>query len=139
MQCPKCQSENTQRLQVIYDAGTHQISTSSTSFIAGSGTDFGGGGTASTSTTGTSQSNMASKAAPPSKKLIQIGGWMIAIGVFTQTTNNYKLIGLGLIVGGVYLIQQARKYNATEWVALRNRWENSWMCNKCGNMYSLPA
>jgi hypothetical protein len=139
MQCPKCQSENTQRLQVIYDAGTHQISTTSTSFMAGAGTAGGAGGTASTSTSGTSQTHQAAKAAPPPKQSMQLGGWMIAIGVFAQMTDNYKLIGLGLLIGGVFLIGRARKYNATEWVALRNRWENSWMCNKCGNMYTLSA
>ena len=55
---------------------------------------------------------LAAKAAPPSKKSLQWGVWMIVIGLFTQTTNNYKLIGLGLIVGGVYVIGQARTYNA---------------------------
>ena len=48
MQCPKCQSDNTQRLQVVYGGGTQNISTSSSSVIVGGvGSGMGGGTIAS--------------------------------------------------------------------------------------------
>lgn len=72
MQCTQCNSDNVQRLAVIYEGGTQKINTRSRT--VGSGVGFGSGGlglglgSASTTTTGQSQSVLAKKAAPPQKK-----------------------------------------------------------------------
>ncbi len=71
MQCTECNSDNVQRLSVIYESGTQQINTTSNSIgsSVGVGRGFGlGVGSATTKTKGTSQSYLAGKAAPPKKK-----------------------------------------------------------------------
>lgn len=69
MQCPKCSSDNTQRLEVIYESGTQQIRIVSNT-VGGGGAYGGGpfGGGAVTSTSGTQQTASAQKASPPGKK-----------------------------------------------------------------------
>ena len=67
MKCTNCTSENTQRLEVLYKIGTQNIATTSNSAGAGIGGGFGFGGVR-TSTSGKSQSLLASEAAPPEKQ-----------------------------------------------------------------------
>jgi len=68
MKCPKCESENTQRLEVAFHSGTQNISTTSNSAGVGIGSGgrvgFGGG---VTKTSGQSQSILAQQASPPAK------------------------------------------------------------------------
>jgi hypothetical protein len=68
MKCPKCESENTQRLEVAFHSGTQNISTTSNTAGVGIGSGgrigFGGG---VTTTSGQSQSVLASACSPPAK------------------------------------------------------------------------
>jgi len=82
MNCISCNSENTQRLEVIYEGGTQHINTKSnttgTSLLNPIGGFFG----AKTTTKGTSMSSAAQKAAPPAKKSPKWSISMIIIGFF---------------------------------------------------------
>ena len=64
MQCPKCGSENCQRLEVMYELGTQDINTVSRSAAIGSVAGRGAAGIGSTTTEGQSQTRMAEKASP---------------------------------------------------------------------------
>lgn len=68
MKCEKCGSDNTQKLEAVYQAGTQQIHTSG--YVQGAG---------SISTTGTSQSYLAQMAAPPTKK--PVIGMLVGIAI----------------------------------------------------------
>lgn len=136
MNCPKCGSDNCQRLEVVYDGGTQQINT--TSRTAGGGIARGGvgGGAAHTTTSGTSQSTLASKAAPPMKK--GIGGFivMIVIGIFMLYGGwVLKLLGIGLIGYAIYLLKNTLDYNKNEFPEKYNFWKSQWMCHKCGDFF----
>jgi len=136
MQCSKCNSENTQRLEVIYEGGTQNISTTSHSAGAGIGGTFGIGGVR-TSTSGTSQSTLAAKASPPVKKRIfeSILTAVMGFFVFIGSGLGMKIFGFLLIGAGVYLTYVAIQFNAQKWPGLYQYWKESWLCNKCGHIF----
>jgi len=138
MQCPKCGSDNTQRLEVIFDGGTQSIKTKSNTTGAGFGGAFGVGG-AVTSTSGTSQSTLAQKAAPPAKKSLKwpIFGILSGLGSFTYGGFGI-LLGLILIGVSIHFGLKVKRFNSTEWPGLYQHWSESWMCHKCGNIYHQP-
>lgn len=132
MQCPKCNSDNTQRLSVIYQSGTQHISTTSRTYGGGGGSGFGVGG-ASTTTSGTSQSYLASKAAPPKKKPLALAIGIIVVGFLAFYVQ--FLLALLILAAGGFLAYKAFRYNKEVYPGLRQEWQRSWHCNKCGTIY----
>jgi hypothetical protein len=137
MNCINCNSENTQRLEVIYEGGTQHINTKSntagTSLLNPIGGFFG----AKTTTKGTSMSSAAQKAAPPAKKSLKWSISMIIIGFFCfQGSMGVITIGLLLIAGGGYLGFTSFKYNSEVYPPIYDVWLNSWMCQKCGTIFT---
>lgn len=136
MHCPGCKSDQTQRLQVIYEGGTQDIDTTSSS--VGIGVAGGAGlGSATTRTRGQSQSLLAQRVSPPQKKpfkgavITAIAGAVgLLIGGGTMT-----FIGFALIAIGIFLGYQASQYNNTEWPPLHQNWLENWYCNKCGTVF----
>jgi hypothetical protein len=138
MQCPKCHSENTQRLEVVYQSGTHNISTNSET-VGASYSGRIGAGAAHTETSGTSQSMLAGKASPPPKQTMGFAIVMVIVGVLClQGGVMWKLIGLLVGGGGIYFIHLARQFNSQVWPELYQTWLESWMCHKCGTIYHQP-
>lgn len=134
MNCPQCKSDNVQKLSVIYDAGTHKINTTSSTFGSGVGNRGGFGiGTATTRTQGTSQTKAAEKAAPPKKKNYMWAAIIIAVGLFLSIESIAFI--LVLPIGG-YLAYRAYTYNSVNYPPLFSAWEKQWMCNKCGEIYT---
>lgn len=144
MKCPKCESENTQRLEVAFQGGTQNISTTSNSAGVGIGSGgrigFGGG---VTKTSGQSQSILAQQASPPAKQSYK---WpVISILFFSGLVNILaeSFIGknggavAGLAVMGIsgYLIYSRFQFNSKEWPKLYQHWSESWLCHKCGGIY----
>lgn len=135
MHCTQCNSENTQRLSVIYQSGTQHISTTSRTYGGGGGSGFGVGA-ATTSTSGTAQSYLATKAAPPPKKSYKWIPLLVFIAVVIMVyTGNILLFG---IIAGIaaFLFYKAFRYNKDVYPGLRAIWLKSWHCNKCGTIYS---
>ena len=138
MQCPKCSSDNTQRLEVVYESGTQQIRTMSNT-VGGGGAYGGGpfGGAAVTSTSGTQQTASAQKAAPPTKKSY-IGPVLLSVISFPVLFNpsvEYFVFAAACTALAVWLWRRASDYNTNVWPGLKKLWLESWMCNKCGNIY----
>lgn len=136
MQCPKCESEHIQRLEVIYESGTHDINTESVGMVGGGGFDgvtgaLLGGAVTTNKTTGTQQSILAKKVAPPpQKKLSGFLIWVAILGVIAYFIPT-------IIVFMVW--KKNQKWNKTEWPILYNHWLQSWYCNKCGNVWEHAA
>ena len=138
MQCPKCSSDNTQRLEVIFESGTQQIRTVSNT-VGGGGAYGGGpfGGGAVTSTSGTQQTASAQKASPPTKKSY-VGPILLAIvsvPVVFNPSLEYFLFAAPAMGLAYWLWRRASDYNTNVWPGLKKIWSESWMCNKCGNIY----
>jgi hypothetical protein len=136
MQCSKCGSDHTQRLQVAYDGGTQDIS--ATSHTAGVGSISGslGLGGSVTKTSGVSRSVLAQKAAPPEKRKLMAVLVVTFIGFLClQGTIGVMLFGLALMAFGGYGLYNSIKFNSKHWPGLYQRWLESWMCHKCGHTY----
>ena len=136
MQCPKCKSKNTQRLEVIYEHGTSDINTTSNTVGVGYGGRLGAGG-AVTKTSGTSQSIIAQKASPPEIRSYSAVIWCSIIGLILlfNAEGFWQLVGLGFVVLAIYMGKANFEYNKSEFPKLFEEWEKSWYCNKCGNIY----
>jgi hypothetical protein len=135
MECPKCKSDNTQRLEVIYENGTQDINTTSRTVGGGYGGGVGAGG-ATTRTTGQAQSKQAQKAAPPKQASfgLSVGLVIVSIFLFVFGVWYIALIGFGLaFVFG----KKPYEYNKNVHPAKYREWQNKWMCHKCGEIYTM--
>lgn len=141
MQCEKCNSENTQRLQIAFEGGTQDISAKS--HTAGIGSISGALGLSGsiTKTNGVSQSVLAKRVAPPMKRslkgvlVILIAGFFILGASKGIGATLFALLALG--VGG-YLGFTAIQFNSKEWPSQYQYWLESWVCHKCGHIYHQP-
>jgi hypothetical protein len=128
MQCSKCNSENTQRLEVVYQGGTQNISsTSNLDRMTGS-------------TRGTSQSVLAGNVSPPEKQKTFWSFVMLVVGYFCLRFDFSLMTGFGILLIGVggYFAYTARQFNFKKWPGLYQYWRESWLCHKCGNIYHQP-
>ncbi len=135
MNCPSCQSENTQRLQTAYEYGTQDISTQSTTGGIGLGRGGIGIGAAKTKTKGQSQSITAQKAAPPAKKPYKWPLIILAFGLFAMGQKDGIPFGLLISVTAGWFIYSRFTHNSQVWPGLYAEWEKGWMCHKCGNIF----
>ena len=144
MICENCNSEHTQKLSIIYENGTSNISANSKT----TGVGFGGGGfgigTASTNTSGTSQSILAQKVSPPEKNSYLLAGVITLVGViFLFNVNRFSindiicgLIGIFLVGFGFKMFKVNYRYNSNTFPKKYLEWTKTWHCNKCGHIYS---
>jgi len=143
LNCPSCASDNTQRLSVIYEHGMSDVNTSSNTAGLGIGRGGLGVGLAKTKTKGTSQTAMSQKASPPPKKpfLKPLGLIFVAYLVLIIFAGNSKifggLVGLLWLGGSTAWIAFAIKYNTKEWPQLKSTWDDSFLCNRCNQMFHV--
>lgn len=104
MKCPDCGSDNCQRLEVVYQSGTFNIRAQSSG--AGVGLSHGGigGGVGTSETYGTSQTQLAAKAAPPEKMSYKFLFMLFIVGWVVVTVNSldhwgWSLVGIGAMLG----------------------------------------
>lgn len=143
MICKNCNSENTQKLSLIYENGTNNISTESKTIGAGLGTGFVIGG-ASTKTSGTSQSILAEKVSPPKKNSYFLASFIIILGLIFLTNVHefnikdsiFGLIAIFLLGFGINVFKVNYRYNSKTFPKKYLEWTKFWHCNKCGNIYS---
>lgn len=136
MQCEKCSSENTQRLQVAFEGGTQDINARSHTASVGSLSGALGLSGAITKTTGTSQSMLAQKASPPQKRSLKGSAIAIIIGLFCLSGSGGTVaIGLLLMAAGGYFGYTAMQFNNNQWPGMYQIWLESWICHKCGHIY----
>lgn len=145
MQCPTCNSYEVQRLQVVYEAGTSDIRT--TSHTSGVGYSYGGGfgaGSARTDTIGTQKTRSAQRAAPPEKRSYRLIPFMLAVSfyifwAYNRTDNhasyNWLYFGIVLFVLAIWWGISNIIYNSKQWPVKYERWKRKWFCNKCGEIY----
>lgn len=148
MQCPACKSDQTQRLEVIYEGGTQDVS--ATSYTAGAGilgassAKLGLGG-AVTATSGQSQSKLAQRVAPPMKKSLKWPVILAAIGLLllmsalsskgTGDTAGAVPVALVFAAPGAFWLYFVINFNIKKWPSLYREWSLNWYCNKCGSVF----
>lgn len=157
LNCPKCKSENTQKITAIVDSGTTHSRGKTTSVGVGSV----GGRMAVGSSTGTTNTThktaLAQKFPTPSKRpegyIVKFVFGTLLVGslgyfLLTSITNTHGglfSIILGLIAYGVtgkFLLQflknksDANKaYNETVYPQEQRAWDNGFYCHRCENVF----
>lgn len=165
MRCSACDSENVRRLSVVWEEGTFtQHSTAKTTVKARSNF-FGGGqmGTTSGTQSGTTRttthgmSELAKRAARPSAAtplrdaagmLVVGAGVIFVVGVIVAVATSdpvaftlMAVLGVLLVTRVVQLTGRGLAFNRNDLPGLSSRWERSWWCSKCGEIFEgdLPA
>jgi hypothetical protein len=153
MKCIHCESENIQKLSVIYANGTSKTTGQIRSIHTGGGLGFGsggigafaGGGNSNSTVDTTSTTDLARKCAPPAKFEYKSSVIMIIVSAILfyglETFNEFGIGGivllsaLGLLGFAVFKIIKGKKYNDGEYLVLREAWSKKWHCNKCGEIF----
>ena len=145
--CPKCNSDNTQRCEMAWRAGT------STSSFRGLGLDLGGdvgafGGVKQTSTL------LASNVGPPSKERENaLVVWLLILTIFgvlfgivyinIDDIPNHLPGWIAIIVCAVgvgwasWWLYRDAKRRCERHHAMIQRWLRKWVCMRCGTIYEV--
>ena len=135
--CTQCGGTEVRRLSMIYEEGlSHSASQSQTAFGGG-----GFGTTASTFSTGTSQTALSKKAAPPTKKHTILLALLAGFLGFCTVAGLVNLSFWALVFGGLTYLAvtktlKAKAYNAMVFPEEHARWQRSFMCNRCGAVFA---
>lgn len=135
--CPKCGSDQTKKLSLIYMAGTHAISSSTIGAAVGRGSSLGVGVAVSS---GYSQSLLAQETAPP-KKQEALGSCFVIVfgfvgGVIASIISGSD-VPFWAVFGGSLLLsfaigRKAYLYNRYELPDLKEQWGKKYGCLQCG-------
>jgi transcription elongation factor Elf1 len=142
--CPKCSSEQTQSLSIVYQSGLSEFNATT----SGNGIS----NTWSSNTSGTKQTRLSAMAAPPGKRSyiwLMVGFfvifiiWVLAvatIGVLLKISpdiiNAIAEIGKWLIVAlWSYFTYRAFVFNRNTRPLLIKKWESKFICLRCGHVY----
>jgi hypothetical protein len=129
MKCTSCGSDNTQRLQVIYEGGTQTLNAQSA---------YG-------NVTATTQSALARKATPPKRAHCIISAFFCLVGLslaffyygqYGERGVMQFWVAVCIVCG--WMAVTGFRYNNATFPQIYKRWQNSWMCLKCGNIYQYP-
>lgn len=127
--CPRCNSENIQSCQVIYQSGisSSNAATLADKFIA--------------VTKGVNMTALASSVAPPEKKKEDWTWSIICIFVTYMffDMENFFLFFIFLCITG-FLIKSnidIQNYNEKIYPELYETWQHSFFCHRCGNIFVM--
>lgn len=156
--CPKCQSPNTQLCSVAHEQGTSTTKTSGTATGQSIGSSAQGGfGVAQhnlqTSSTSTTKSVFAQRAAPPTNWFVVFMLSSVACALFIVIVGvnlrnvlgfiSHDIEGLAgpiwiaiLLWLAVSLLGLSRTYpKRQQYAEERRRWRASWICAACGDIF----
>ena len=155
MKCYTCESDNVQKLSVIFQNGTSKTTGSIHSSHTGGGIGlgsggfggFGGVGSSNSTVNTTTSSDLAKRCAPPDKynfKAPLLMGMLALVAIFIfdglaqmDMAGMATLAILGLIGGAAYSGYKGFTYNKTEYPVLMQAWSKKWHCNKCGEIFEF--
>lgn len=110
---------------MAFESGT----SSNVSQTSGVGVGMSGGnvgvGVGGATTHSVSMTAIAQKVAPPQQQKVGCGLWVAGI------------LLLPILPYAIWKAMQASKWNKEEYPKLYAKWENSWICHKCGNTFVL--
>lgn len=149
--CPQCGSNNCEKVSVLYDKGTFDVTTKGSFFSRGIpslGLVYG-----EFNSNTEQKSKLASKLEPPKPKDVGIAYKFLSIGSLVGIaflSNFLKLSRLGnliLFATGIVLVicfvRQKRKiqrdYDRQVYIPQKEKWSHSYMCNRCGEIYEVKT
>lgn len=149
--CPVCGSDHTQKVSAVYEAGTADTEgRSSHTGVAWAGEGDFIPAIGSSKQTGTQQTDLAKRLAPPALK-----EWGAAVGCVPMIAAvvgsiSLAVIGLPCFVGFtltfvvVLLLmisstQNDRAFNRDQLPKLKDEWQKKWYCHRCGEVFDLSS
>jgi len=155
LQCPKCQSDNVQKVEMAYMAGTSNLAGKVSGGSIGVGTLGVGVGAHSGTLSGTQQTELAKTLAPPPNQFastiagIFVGGVVLGFVLFIVAMFFFDLkpslsllfwstliITTPIVIAVVMYVKSdgAQKLKA-EFTTATYKWKNSYICFKCGTKF----
>lgn len=142
LNCPKCKSENTQRLSTAFESGLSHTNSVSKGVGIGIGPDGIGVGVGAASTAGVAQTVASQRAAPPAKMTYLkplVGIFVLSLIVVLIAGVVWKPLGffgqLFWVVGSGFYVYRAYQFNANTWPVLLKEWQNTFLCNRCSHVF----
>lgn len=133
--CPKCRSDNTQKLSLAVEGGTF----SSKATTVGIGAARGGAGLMAASTSGASTSKLAQKYAAPEKTPAISAGLVIAFisWIISLFTGHWVFVwGCGFAaVCAIWGL----KYNFKDYPRELSEWNAKYLCLRCSDVFTPDA
>jgi len=140
MDCPRCGSQKTQPLKLIYQSGVTQVNVFHR--LHGAGGLVRG----HIQSDGSQQTLLAQSIAPPVRRSASFAGWCFVIAAmvlfdiwrtprFGPVERFESVVAIAALVLGFVLARVVGKINegvATEY----ERWLRSWLCHRCGALYT---
>ncbi len=141
--CPCCNGSNVQRQCAIYEGGTSNIDVGTVGFFGGDGLGIG-----SARSRGTTQTMLANRTAPPSKRSYLPGNSLIlkvlvvllapsivgaVIGTFPRPLSD--LLSYAVLAGVGYYWYTVFRFNRFEWPKLFSEWQQLWFCHQCATSF----
>jgi hypothetical protein len=139
LHCPQCGSEHVRRLSLIYREGLAVVNTGTAGVAVGLGSDRVAVGGARTG--GTQQSLASIGAAPPEKRPVggavaMIAAGLVALLVGASGSAGVLVFGLVLAALGGMWAYGASHYNSSVFPGLHRRWETSYSCTRCAEVFA---
>lgn len=138
--CPRCASLDALRLPLIHREGLAEVPGRMAEPGGASFASLIGRSPASALARSHSRTVLARQVSPPHRR--NVGGWLLVAIVFgvlllisLPDPGLRALIYAGLAGLGGWMVKANREYNAIVLPALLIRWEQSFMCNRCGEIF----
>ncbi len=163
MRCPACDSENTRRAAVVWEEGTYTEQSTATTTTKLRSNVYGGGQmgavsgrqTGTTRTTTTGMSELARKVARPEpetpvRDAVQVLG-IAAVSIFFGGAAVAGIVSEPLAfvlmpVASVLVLywvftrtSRGLRYNRNELPVRLAKWDRSWWCSKCGEVFEADT
>ncbi len=136
MKCPKCESDNTQKLSLVYASGVSDVNTTTSGVGVGMGFSSIGVGLGSETSKGTQQTLLSQASAPPQEIRYYVV-FIIAVILSGMTIYFLNYIFLSYVIifsiacGAVFWLKKLHYYNSVIFVRDYNTWNSQYMCLKC--------
>ena len=140
-ECPACHSEHTNKLALSYEAGLSNVKTRTSGVGVGIGRGGIGLGIGGGKTKGTAQTHASQRAAPPPKKkfikplFIIFVITMVLSFLFLSNKPMQDVITIAWLGASAGWIGWAFYFNIKLWPPLKSAWDQSFICNRCGNVF----
>lgn len=140
--CPRCHSEDTRKLSLVWREGTAVVS----STLAGLGAAGEGMGAGMARSEGVHRSLAAVGAAPPEPVgtagaialLVFAAVMLVAAAAMGAHPGPWVLAVVAGVAGGLWY-RGASRYNTRVYPAERDQWERSFRCNRCEHVFVMDA
>jgi hypothetical protein len=138
--CSSCQSDNVQKLSLVYESGLTQLNGKQSGVGVGLGSGGVGLGLGSSKIKGVNQSLLSQKAAPPArKKPLKVAlYYLVAVFIVGGVFNGAQIIAWGLFIAGALHAYANYRYNKIVFPKLYGEWDAQYLCQRCGTI-AVPS